>query len=254
MNVTSRKPLRRWGFALGGLAALLAAGLAVDTAAASRVEAIVSARASGDDRLRAGPNAYVGGFPFSQVALTGKVPRIEVSALDAEVDGVGVLNSRTEAFDVELPASRAFAGDFAGAPAVMLRRTVRLDGVAFGSLVGMTDLDIANPYDISPRGGVASEARLTGTVPGTDAPSTVVVTLRLAGPVFHMRPSLLVDAPAGAEDEILHAYTLDLDTRELPLGGPADLVQLSGGSVEFSRQRLNPTLEAGDLSPLPPQR
>ncbi|MBA4505159.1 DUF2993 domain-containing protein, partial [Corynebacterium sanguinis] len=97
-----------------------------------------------------------------------------------------------------------------------------------------------------------SEAQLTGTVPGTDAPSTVVVTLRLDGSTFQMRPSLLLDAPPGVEDKILDAYTLDRDTRGLPLGGPADAVLLSGGSIEFFRQRLNVTLSDSDLAPLPP--
>ena len=131
-----------------------------------------------------------------------------------------------------------------------MRRRIRLDGVGFGQLLGITDLDMANPYDISPAGGVASEARLTGTVPGAQHPATAIVTLRLTDGVFHMRPSQLVEVPDGAEQQVLDGFTFDLDTRDLPLGGPADLVQLTGGSLEFSRDRVNTVVEPADLEPL----
>ena len=49
---------------------------------------------------------------------------------------------------------------------------------------------------------------------------------------------------------MLDGFTFDLDTRELPLGGPADLVQLRGGSLELSRDRVNTVVEAADLEPL----
>lgn len=232
---------------------LIAVLLFVDTAAASRAERSLALRHGGDERLSAVPDASIGGFPFFQFLVSAQLPHVSVSALDARVEGLGVVNASAEAFDVEVDPAGVMQSDLAGAPAAMVRRKVRLDGVAFGELLDMTDLDISNPYDISPGGGVASEAQLTGTVPGTDWPSTVVVTLRLDGPVFRMRPSLLIDAPPGTEDDILAAYTLDLDTRKLPLDGPADLVQLSGGSIEFFHQRLNVTLEAADLAPLPPR-
>ncbi|WP_249399739.1 LmeA family phospholipid-binding protein [Corynebacterium qintianiae] len=243
----------RAAVAAGVAAALIGGAVLVDTAAASRAESALSERTEADTRLSTAPDVYIAGFPFSQVAVTKEVPRVSVSTLDVDVAGLGVVNTGAEAFDIEVPVERAAEGDFVGSPAAMVRRKVRLDGVAFGELLGMTDLDIANPYDISPGGGVASEAQLTGTVPGTEKPSTVIVTLRLDGGTFRMRPSLLVDIPSGAEDEVLAAYTLDRDTRDLPLGGPADIVQLSGGSIEFIRQRYNVVLDESDLAPLPPQ-
>ena len=251
----TRAPQRKaWvAGAVAVVSLLIAALLLADTVAASRAERNLALRFGEDERLSAVPDASIGGFPFSQFLLSGELPHVSVSTLDARVDGLGVVNASAEAFDVEVDPASVMQGDFEGTPAAMVRRKVRLDGVAFGELLGMTDLDISNPYDISPGGGVASEAQLTGTVPGTDSPSTVVVTLRLDGPIFRMRPSLLIDAPPGAEDEILAAYTLDRDTRELPLDGPADLVQLSGGSIEFFHQRLNVTLDATDLAPLPPR-
>ena len=144
----------------------------------------------------------------------------------------------------------ALRGEVVGADARLVRRRIRLDGVGFGELLGITDLDMANPYDISPAGGVASEARLTGTVPGAREPATVVVTLRLVDGTFHMRPSQLIDVAAGEEQTVLDGFTFDLDTRELPLGGPADLVQLRGGSFELSRDRVNTVVEPADLEPL----
>ena len=71
-----------------------------------------------------------------------------------------------------------------------------------------------------------------------------MVTLRLEDGIFRMRPSLL----AGDTDP--GAFTLDFDTRTLPLGGPADRVQLTGGSIEFSRDRINTVFEPSDLDPL----
>ncbi|AWB84610.1 DUF2993 domain-containing protein [Corynebacterium liangguodongii] len=232
------------------LVVALLAALCADTIAAARVERSLSLAAAAHSGLETPPDAYVAGFPFSQVALTSKVPRITVSALDVDVAGLGTVNITAEAFDVRVPAERAFAADFAGAKATMVRRRVRLDGVAFGELLGMTDLDISHPYDISPTGGTASEAQLTGTVPGTSEPSAVVVTLRLENGRFLMRPSVIISAPPGATDAILAAYTLERDTSELPLGGPADLVQLSGGSIEFSHQELNVALSDTALAPL----
>jgi len=154
-------------------------------------------------------------------------------------------------FNLKLdPPADALRGEVVGADARLVRRRIRLDGVGFGELLGITDLDMANPYDISPTGGVASEARLTGTVPGALEPATVVVTLRLDDGTFRMRPSQLIDAAAGEEQTVLDGFTFDLDTRELPLGGPADLVQLRGGSLELSRDRVNTVVEAADLEPL----
>ena len=239
------------------VAALAAGAVTADTVAASRAEARLSRGAEEFDRLASAPDAYIGGFPFSAAVLTRKVPRVTLTTLDAPVEGLGVVNATAEAFDIDLAGSgapeRVYNADFVGSEARLVRRRIRLDGVAFGQLLGMTDLDISNPYDISPLGGVASEAQLTGTPPGMGEPATVVVTLRLSDGVFSMRPSSLIDVPAGASpDDVLAAFTLDRNTRDLPLGGPADLVQVSGGSVEFSRDRINVVLAPDDLTPLAP--
>ncbi|WP_342318366.1 LmeA family phospholipid-binding protein [Corynebacterium mayonis] len=231
-------------------AVVAACAFVSDTALAARAEYRLSTRLELRDNLPYSPDTYIAGFPFLAVLVTDKVPRVGVQVLDVPVEGFGLINASAEAFDIEISGAQVLAANFTGGEAAMTRRRVRLDGVAFGELLGMTDLDIANPYDMSPLGGVASEARLTGTVPGAQEPSTVVVTLRLEQGVFHMRPSKLIDVPTTDTQKVLAAFTFERDTRDLPLGGPADLVQLSGGSIEFSRDRINVTLRPEDLTPL----
>ena len=225
------------------VAAALVAALGLgDTAFASHVE-----------RTLAPPGAEINvtAAPFVLSGVTGRIPRVTVRRTDADIPGPGVGTVSVEMFNLKLetPAD-ALRGEIVGADARLVRRTIRLDGVGFGNLLGITDLDMANPYDISPSGGVASEARLTGTVPGTSDPATAIVTLRLVDGIFHMRPSQLIQVPSGTEREVLEGFTLDLDTRSLPLGGPADLVQLTGGSLEFGRDRVNTAIQAVDLEPL----
>ncbi|WJY68724.1 LmeA family phospholipid-binding protein [Corynebacterium auris] len=245
---TSVKPL--W-VALAVIAGAVLLALAADTALASRAENRLSQRAQVADGLPEAPEVYIAGFPFLASLLTNSVPRVSVTALDAPVEGIGIVNATAEAIDIDLAGGHALNAEFEGGEAATVRRRVRLDGVALGELLGMTDLDISNPYDISPRGGPASEVLLTATPPGMAEQVRVVATLRLVDGVFHMRPSTLDDAPSGADtDSVLSAFTLTLDTRDLPLGGPADLVQVSGGSIEFSRDQINVTLSLDDLSPL----
>ena len=222
------------------LALVAALGLA-DTAVASQVERTLAP---------AGAEAQVTATPFVLSGVSGRIPRVTVRRTDADIPGPGVGTASVELFNLELDTPKdALHGKIVGANARLVRRRIRLDGVGFGELLGITDLDIANPYDISPAGGVASEARLTGTVPGADQPATVIVTLRLADGVFRMRPSQLLEVPDD-EQAVLDGFTFDLDTRTLPLGGPADLVQLTGGSLEFSRDRVNTVVEPADLEPL----
>ena len=222
------------------LALAAALGLA-DTAVASQVERTLAP---------AGAEAQVTATPFVLSGVSGRIPRVTVRRTDADIPGPGVGTASVELFNLELDTPKdALHGKIVGANARLVRRRIRLDGVGFGELLGITDLDIANPYDISPAGGVASEARLTGTVPGADQPATVIVTLRLADGVFRMRPSQLLEVPDDAQ-AVLDGFTFDLDTRTLPLGGPADLVQLTGGSLEFSRDRVNTVVEPADLEPL----
>lgn len=236
----------------GVVAGAVALAFGVDAACAAHVERELATHARDFDDLPGDPDTYVGGFPFAQVAVTGKVPRVSFQALDVDVEGVGTANSRTDIYDITIDPARAFAADFTGAKAKRIEHTLSLDGVAFGQLLGMTDLDIANPYDISPAGGTASEAQLTGTVPGTDEKTSAVVTLRIDGTQFRMEPKQLIDVPPDLTAAVTDAYTLELDTRELPIAAQADLVEVAGGSIRFSAQQYAVTLTPELLSPIAP--
>lgn len=222
----------------------------VDSLVATRVESRISASVEESADLDASPDVFVGGYPYTSALITDEIPRLTVDSLDINVEGLGIVNASTQLAGVEVTPRQVLSGDLTDAPVELYTRTISLDGVAFGQLLDITDLDIANPYDISPGGGVASEARLTGTPPGFEEPVTVLVALRLDGSEFRMTVRELLDVPEGREDDATEAFTYTMDTRELPLSQPATLVQMSGGSIMFETQRQNMTLQLPDLAPL----
>lgn len=240
--------MRRGVKLFAALAAVLAVAFTADTVAGSRAESQLA---------HPGEQAYISGFPYALGALTGEVPRVSVERLDAQLPGldsnaVGTVGTVDTVGTVGVDVVDYVAdtpGSFTTGTADVVRRRVRLDGVGFGELLDIADLDIANPYDISPAGGSAAEAQLTGTPPGAQEPATVVATLRLENGKFHLRPSRVIHAPDGA-DAAVEAFTLELDTTSLPLDGPADHVQLVGGSIEFSRDRVNTLVTPEDFRPI----
>ncbi|MGP6174534.1 LmeA family phospholipid-binding protein [Corynebacterium sp. A21] len=221
-----------------------------DSLIAARVEHRISERVAEHANLETNPGIFIGGVPYLQALITGDLPLISADALDVDVPGLGMVNARSEATDLQITPEQVFSGDVVGAPAEMITRTVSLDGVALGHLLGMTDLDIANPYDISPSGGRRSEAQLTGTPAGFDEAVSVLVSLRLDGQMFHMSPRQLIDVPAGREEDAQAAFSWDLDTHQLPLADQAQAVYVQGGSIYFRAQKQNVPLELKDLSPI----
>ena len=236
------------------LAVLLGGGWLADSIAASRVERHLSAAVEEQAGLEVSPRVNVGGVPYLAALFTGQIPTVGVHALDVDVAGLGMVNAQTELTRVTVDRGQVLSGDIAGAPATSLTRTIRLDGVSLGRVLGMTDLDISNPYDISPAGGSAAEAQLIGTPVDQREPVTVIVELRLVGDQFHMSPRELVDAPAdlspAAAEAAREAFSLTLDTRSLPLAGRASRVNMSGGSIFFEAERHNVTVRLADLSPV----
>lgn len=222
----------------------------VDSIIATRVEAKLSRAVEDSANLTTSPDAFVGGTPYVTALLTGEIPMLSVNSLDLSVEGLGIVNARTELAGVKVTREQVLSGDLDGARTELYKRIISLDGVAFGQLIDITDLDIANPYDISPGGGVSSEAQLTGTPPGFDEPVTAIVDLRLRGPEFHMTVRELIDVPAGREDDAREAFTYSMDTRDLPLSRPASLVQMSGGSILFEAERQTFNIRLRDLAPL----
>lgn len=217
---------------------------AIDSGLAMHTEHNLAQEVKRDARLENTPDVFVGGIPFSAAFFTGKVPFLEVQSLDVEVPKLGMVNAATTLRDISLTPKQLLRGDFQGAPVSTYSRSISLDGVALGRLLGITDLSIANPDNISPTGGTSAEAELTGTLPGDTRKSTVKVTLRLIGPQFQMR---VYDED---DERLIEAFTLELDTRQLPLPAQATSVKLHGGSIYFEVQKRDITLSTAQLSPL----
>lgn len=245
--MVARKKILALTAALSAVAAL---AWAADSAVAIRAERAISTAVAENSNLEVHPRVYLGGVPYTQALLTGEIPRLSVEALDVDTPGLGLVNARTELTVIEASPHRVLEGDLTGATAEVFSRQLGLDGVAVGEQLGMTDLDIANPYDISPGGGPAVEVQLTGTPSGFDRPVTVIASLRLDGPTFRMTPIELRDVPPARAEEVTHAFSWELDTRSLPLAGQAEGVHVSGGSIYFTAQRRNITVKFSDLSPL----
>ncbi|MDO5512372.1 DUF2993 domain-containing protein [Corynebacterium sp.] len=236
------------------LAVLFGTGWLIDSIAASRVERAISRDVEEAARLDVSPRVSIDSAPYLTSLVTGEIPAVSINALDVDVADLGMVNAQTRLGELRVSPRQVLTGDISGVPARIFTRTIRLDGVAFGRLLDMTDLDISHPYDISPGGGPASEAQLTGTPFDQREPSTVLVDLRLKGNEFHMTPTEIIDAPADQTDAeaaaIREAFTLTLDTRMLPLSGRASMVSMSGGSIYFEAQRLNVSVAMSALSPV----
>ena len=134
------------------LVGVLVAMWVVDTAIAARSERLLSQRVAEHSHLGFAPEAYFGGLPFVSNFITGVVPSMYVSVTDVKVKPFGLLRTHTTITDVEVSADRLLAGDVAGAKAALITRGVNFDAVSLGRPMGITDLDISNPYDISPAG------------------------------------------------------------------------------------------------------
>lgn len=223
----------------------------VDSSLAARAERNISRAVAESANLEEEPAVYAGSSIYTSALISGELGHVSVNMLDVPVPGVGVVNARTEVQNVEVTREQVLSGDLTGARAELFTRTLRMDGVALGSHLGMTDLDISHPTDISPSGGMASEAQLTGTPEGFEDPVSVVVTLRLVGSEFQMVPVTLIDAhPDLTLDDVASDFSWRVDTRTLPLADRALAAYLSGGSIHFQSEARNVEITMRALSPL----
>ncbi|SFG73596.1 LmeA family phospholipid-binding protein [Corynebacterium spheniscorum] len=230
------------------IASLLLILWVADGIIAIRVEKRIATIVENYSNLEVAPRVSAGGTPYTAALLSGTLPQVSADVYDVDLPPFGMVNARTEAINVEASPAQVLSGDLAGAQTELLRRTISLDGVSLGRQLGIMDLDIANPYDISPAGGSVTEAKLTGTPEKFERPISVVVALRLDGPMFRMTPRV-IDFPE-REEEIREAFTYEFDTRELPLASQAQSVTLDGGSIRFSAEVRNTALEFSKLAPL----
>lgn len=245
---------RTWKIILTIGALIVAVGAVfwmVDSFIAARAERNISRAVADSANLENEPGVFAGSAIYTSALLTGELDHASINMLDVPVPGVGVVNARTEVQNVEVTREQVLSGDLNGARAELFTRTLRMDGVALGSHLDITDLDISHPFDISPSGGIASEALLTGTPPGFEEPVSVLVTLRLVGSEFQMVPVELIDAPPAITlGEVSAAFSWRIDTRTLPLADRALAVYLSGGSIHFQSEARNVEITMRELSPL----
>lgn len=238
---------------LAAVALLILCGWAVDTGFAINTEHRIAKHVQENSKLETTPKIYVGGMPFLQALWSEEIPHMEVKALDVEVPVLGMVNASTVLRDVTVTPQQALSGDLENAKVSLLTREISIDGVSLGRILGINDLSIANPDDISPGGGLATEAELSGTVPGSTGRSTAVVKLRIKGPKFYMTPTQVTVSPEDkdlSEADVTKAFTYSMDTRQLPLPDQATSVRMSGGSISFDVQRHNIKLSMSSLSPL----
>ena len=231
------------------LAALSAGGWVVDTALAAGSERKLAQSIKETAGLEVTPEVYIGGFPFLWGYATGQVPTVSVFVTDVELPSLGLMRVGTTALSVEATPEQIMAGDVTDASAELVKRILSFDAVALGGQLGITDLDISNPYNVSPAGGHSAEAQLKGTVPGTSAPSTVLADLRINGPLFTIIPTKVVEGAELPEEELFAAFSYSIDTRQLPLREQANYVYLNGGTISLESEQRTVTLTAADFAP-----
>ncbi|MEJ5929053.1 DUF2993 domain-containing protein [Corynebacterium sp. H128] len=240
----------RFATALGIVAVLLALLWVADNALAMRAERTIAKDAQAHSRLSVAPRIYVGGFPYFANIWREATPTLTAEMLDVDVPGFGMVNARTEVTDLEMDRKEIFSGKLSEVPAKLVARNLRLDGVAMGQQLGITDLDISNPYDISPSGGPSSEVQLTGTPAGFEKPITVVAKLRISDTTIAMSPDRYLNVPPGREKDAQDAFSWTIDSRTLPLPSLTNRVYCSGGSIYFETEQRNTTIDASNLSPI----
>ncbi|MCK2201257.1 LmeA family phospholipid-binding protein [Corynebacterium callunae] len=251
MQKSRTKALNIAAATIGVCAAVGATFWVVDSAVAARAEYHISKAVAESADLTNSPRVFAGSTIYSAAFFTGELDKVSIDMLDVEVPGVGMVNASTEVEKVAVTPEQLLSGDLEGTTAELFTRDLRMDGVAIGAQLGITDLDIAHPNDVSPSGGLASEAVLTGTPQGHIDPVSVLVTLRLVGSEFRMTPIELIDAaPDLSLDDVSGAFSWRVDTRQLPLADRAMAVYLSGGSIHFQSEARNVTLTTRELSPL----
>nr|WP_246858249.1 LmeA family phospholipid-binding protein [Corynebacterium sp. sy017] len=217
--------------------------------------AVVAEKAISDDvqhtaGLDIAPHVRVGGVPFSAGFAQNKLKEVSIGISDISVPTFGLVRANTVLTEVAVDRNHILNGQLEGSTAQLISRTIGLDAVAIGSLIGIHDLELSNPYDISPSGGTASEVQLRGTPAHYEKPVTVTASLRLIGSAFYLTPTTLIAGDEHKKAEIFKTFSLTFDTTTLPMGDQASYVYLSGGNIYFQSQKRNVTITKDDLSPI----
>lgn len=241
---------RRRLLAAGTLACLLATFFVVDNAVAVRAERRIAKDTEQHARLEVSSHVNIGGVPYLANIFRKETPTLSAEVMDITVPGFGLVSARTDVADLKLSRHEILTGELDAAPAKLLTRTLRLDGVAMGTFLHITDLDISNPYDISPSGGPTAEVQLTGTPEGFTEPASVIAALRITDTTVSITPREVLHAPPGREDDVKRAFTWSIDSRLLPMPTRTNRVYCQGGSIYFESEQRNIVIDTSDLSPI----
>lgn len=233
-----------------GVVCVAAAGLIADAAVAARAESRVASAVAAASNLDIEPQVSIGGTPYLAALISGEIGAMSVAALDVDTPGFGLVNASTELDGLKVTADQVISGNLEDAKAKLSTQVISLDAVAVGEQLNIKDLDISNPYDISPSGGAATEVQLTGTPGGFDDPVTVLASLRLDNQVMSLAPYRVEGAPKGREEDARQAFSWRLNTQLLPLDSRVEAISVSGGSLRFEAQRRNIVVKLSDLAPL----
>ncbi|MDU0479894.1 DUF2993 domain-containing protein [Staphylococcus chromogenes] len=229
---------------------LVTSALLADYGLAMRAERRIAADTQRHARLDVSPHVNIGGMPYVSNMLRTETPTLSAEVSDITVPGFGLVSARTDVTDLTLTPEQVRTGRLEAVPAKLLTRTLRLDGVAMGTFLHITDLDISNPYDISPSGGPASEVQFTGTPEGFTSPVTVIAALRISDTTVSITPRTVVSAPSGREADAMRAFTWSIDSRLLPMPTRTNRVYCQGGSIYFESEQRHLVIDASDLSPI----
>lgn len=235
---------------LAVVALLLTGAWVTDNVYAIRAERQIAHDTQAHARLEVEPRVSIGGFPYLANYFRSETPTLSTDVMDIKVPGFGLVSAQTIVNDLQLPKDQVLSGKLDQVPAKLLTRRLRLDGVAMGEFMHITDLDISNPYDISPSGGPASEVQFTGTPQGFDKPVTVLATLRIDDTTISITPREVLDGPADRTQEIKEAFAWSIDSRLLPMPTRTNRVYCSGGSIYFESEQRSIVIDASNLSPI----
>ncbi|WP_232010935.1 LmeA family phospholipid-binding protein [Corynebacterium kutscheri] len=236
------------------LATIIGIFFVTDTVLATRSEQRMSQRILEFNHLTVTPSVYYAGFPFVWTLAKEEISTLTVGVSDISLQGFGSVRFSTVATKVTATKEQILAGDFDNTHAQLIAHNLGIDAVGLGQQLGVTDLLISNPYDISPSSPNASEVCLEATPQGFTHPVAVFATLRLVGPMLKISPYEVVANPNQiSEEKILDAFRWEYDTRALPLGKQASFVYLSGGTIFLQSQERNITLKNSDFAPTKPQ-
>lgn len=221
-------PGKKLRLALIAAATLVSSGWLADNAFGIYLESHLAADTRAAAHLEATPRIYTGVFPILGAWASHNVSLITSDVIDVDLPGLGIVVARTEIYNTQVTAAQLRDADFTGAPYKGASRTLRFDGVALGNQLGISDLNITHPDDISPQGKSLTHILLSGTPSGHEF-TQVLAELRVREGVISVTPT----AVTTGDEAALDAFSWTINSDQLPLLGEATSISSSGGSISI---------------------